>query len=106
MIIEHKYKKLGDSYATGGFCHVWSIIITHNDRTYEIDIENVDSGYKSYWNGFITEYDEDGDEKLNIVFNNEDVYNNLSCMLIGIKEIINGDFSNTSSSDFYYCEIL
>jgi hypothetical protein len=103
--IEHKYKKIGDSYETG-YAHIWSITITHNDKTYDIDIENVDYGYRDdCWNGFITEYDEDGDEKLNIAFNSQDVYDSLSCILIGIKEIINGDFSNVDSSDFYHSNI-
>lgn len=105
MRIEHKYKRVGDSYETG-YGHVWEITITHNDKTYDIDVENVDYGYRDdYWNGFITEYDEDGDEKLNIAFNSQDVYDSLSCILIGIKEIINGDFSNVNSSDFYHSNI-
>jgi hypothetical protein len=85
---------------------VWNITITHNDKTYDIDIENVKYAHNiTYWNGFITEYDEDGDEKLNIAFKSQDVYDNLSCIVIGIKEIINGDFSNVDSSDFYHSNI-
>lgn len=107
MRIEHKYEKIGDSYKTG-YAHVWSITITHNDKTYYTEISNVTYGHSDgYWNGFIKleEYDEEGYEKLYILFRSQNVYNSLSCILIGIKEIINGDFSNMDSSDFYHSNI-
>lgn len=107
MRIEHKYERIEISPGAG-FCHVWEITITHNDKTYHAEISNV--AYRhgdDYWNGFIKleEYDEDGDEILYITFKRLDVYNSLSCILIGIKEIINGDFSNVDSSDFYHSNI-
>lgn len=106
MRIEHKYKKMGDSYETG-YAHVWGITITHNDKSYYAEISYMDYGYNNYWSGFIylDEYDEEGYEKLYIKFNRRDVYNNLSCILIGIKEIINEDFSNVDSSGFYHSNI-
>lgn len=104
--IEHKYKKMGDSYETG-YAHVWGITITHNDKSYYAEISYMDYGYNNYWNGFIhiNEYDEDGNEKFYINFRRSNVYNNLSCILIGIKEIVNEDFSNVDSSDFYHSNI-
>lgn len=83
------------------------ITITHNDKTYHAEISYMDYGYNNYWNGFIhiNEYDEDGNEKFYINFRRSNVYNNLSCILTGIKEIINEDFSNVDSSDFYYSDI-
>lgn len=104
--IEHKYEKIGDSYETG-YAHIWEITITHNDKTYYAEISYDDYGYNDYWNGFIyiREFDEDGNEKFYIKFKRSNVYNNLSCILIGIKEIINGDFSNVDSSEFYHSNI-
>ena len=105
MIIKHEYERIGDSHDTG-YAHVWNITITHNDRTYHVEIQHVTYAYNAdYWNGYVREYDEDGDEKLNIVLKGQDVYNNLSYMLIGIKEIIYGDFSNVDSSGFYHSNI-
>lgn len=107
MRIEHKHEKMGDSYETG-YAHVWNITITHNDKTYYAEISNVICGYSDdYWNGFIylDEYDEDGYEKLYIKFKCQNVYNSLSCILIGIEEIINEDFSNVDSSHFYHSNI-
>lgn len=109
--IEHKYERIEIS-PDAGFCHVWNITITHNDKIYHAEISNVayNVAYRhgdDYWNGFIylDEYDEEGYEKLYIKFNRRDVYNSLSCILIGIKEIINGDFSNVDSFDFYHSNI-
>ena len=111
MRIEHKYERIEIS-PDAGFCHVWEVIITHNDKIYHAEISNVayNVAYRhgdDYWNGFIKleEYDEDGDEIIYITFKRLDVYNSLSCILIGIKEIINGDFSNVDSSDFYHSNI-
>jgi len=111
MRIEHKYERVEIS-PDAGFCHVWKITITHNDKTYHAEISNVayNVAYRhgdDYWNGFIylDEYDEDGYEKLYINFNCQNVYNSLSCILIGIKEIVNEDFSNVDSSDFYCSNI-
>lgn len=111
MILEHKYERI-ESSPDAGCAHVWEITITHNDKTYCAEISNIvyNVSYRygdDYWSGFIKldEYDEDGNEKLYIVFNRSNVYNNLSCILIGIKEIINGDFSNVVSSDFYHSNI-
>jgi hypothetical protein len=91
---------------------VWEVTITHNDKIYHAEISNVayNVAYRhgdDYWSGFIhlDEYDEDGYEKLYIKFNRPDVYNSLSCILIGIKEIINEDFSNVDSSGFYHSNI-
>lgn len=91
---------------------MWKITITHNDKTYHAEISNVayNVAYRhgdDYWNGFIylDEYDEEGYEKLYINFNCQNVYNSLSCILIGIKEIVNEDFSNVDSSDFYHSNI-
>jgi hypothetical protein len=109
--IEHKYERVEIS-PDAGFCHVWKITITHNDKTYHAEISNVayNVAYRhgdDYWNGFIylDEYDEEGYEKLYINFNCQNVYNSLSCILIGIKEIVNEDFSNVDSSDFYHSNI-
>jgi hypothetical protein len=109
--IEHTYERIEISPGAG-FCHVWKITITHNDKTYYTEISNVayNTAYRhgdDYWNGFIKleEYDEDGDEMLYIQFKHSDVYNSLSCILIGIREIINEDFSNVDSSDFYHSNI-
>lgn len=111
MRIEHKYERVEIS-PDAGFCHVWKITITHNDKTYHAEISNVayNVAYRhgdDYWNGFIylDEYDEEGYEKLYINFNCQDVYNSLSCIVIGIKEIVNEDFSNVDSSDFYHSNI-
>ena len=111
MRIEHKYERIEISL-NAGFCHVWKITITHNDKTYHAEISNVayNDAYRhgdGYWNGFIylDEYDEEGYEKLYINFNCENVYNSLSCILIGIKEIVNEDFSNVDSSGFYHSNI-
>lgn len=108
MRIEHKYEKMGDSYETG-YAHVWNITIIHNDKTYCAEISNMNYDYEQYnsVSGFIylDEYDEEGYEKLYIKFKCQNVYNSLSCILIGIKEIINGDFSNVDSSDFYHSNI-
>jgi hypothetical protein len=108
MRIEHKYEKMGDSYETG-YAHVWNITIIHNDKTYCAEISNMNYDYEQYnsVSGFIylDEYDEESYEKLYIKFNRRDVYNSLSCILIGIKEIITGDFSNVDSSGFYHSNI-
>lgn len=108
MRIEHKYEKMGVSYETG-YAHVWNITITHHDKTYCAEISNMNYDYEQYnsVSGFIylDEYDEEGYEKLYIKFKCQNVYNSLSCILIGIKEIINGDFSNVDSSDFYHSNI-
>ena len=105
--IEHKYERIEISL-DAGFCHLWKVTITHNDKTYYAEISNVTYGHNdNCWNGFIKleEYDEEGYEKLYIPFRRHNVYNNLSCILIGIKEIINGDFSNVDSSNFYHSNI-
>ena len=105
--IEHKYERVEISNGAGCF-YTWEITIIYNDKTYYTEISSVAYRHSDeYWNGRIRieEYDEDGNEKLYIVFNCQDVYNNLSCILIGIKEIINGDFSNVDSSNFYHSNI-
>lgn len=107
MRIEHKYERIEISPDTE-FCHVWKITITHNDKIYHAEISNV--AYKhgdDYWNGFIKleEYDEEGYEKLYINFNCQNVYYSLNCIVIGIKEIVNEDFSNVDSSDHYHSNI-
>lgn len=106
--IEHKYERVRDSYETG-YAHVWNIKITHNDKTYYAEISNViyDDETYNFISGFIylDEYDEEGYEKLYIQFSSQNVYNSLSCILIGIKEIVNEDFSNVDSSNFYHSNI-
>jgi hypothetical protein len=111
MRIEHKYERVEIS-PDAGCCHVWEVTITHNDKIYHAEISNVayNVAYRhgdDYWSGFIhlDEYDEEGYEKLYINFNCQNVYNSLSCILIGIKEIINEDFSNVDSSGFYHSNI-